>query len=399
MKEVIKKDGKVFKMWVDYSRLDELAKQQIEDISKVPYVQSPVHIMADAHGGYGVPIGTVLKTKGRVIPSAVGNDIGCGMTCFVINKSPNNIDWERFLEVINLMMKQNCQDQEMRMNLLEAGYIEPVKTAGVSRYISSYKEDGRFSHVRRELYKKAEEHFGTIGGGNHFIEAGETDDGRVYILVHSGSRGLGSIVNVAYGSIACDFSEAVLVDGFNKDLASLPVSPDLSEELSSIGKDYLTFVDMLSEWATENRICIANRIMCSMFGAIENSDVAIVDCTHNFAKYDVKTDTVTHYKGANKTSSNVIIAGSSGTKSHIVQYKRNLHGFFCSHGAGRDMSRTVAKGCITQDEADKSTSHVLQNSNPIDECPLAYKNIDVVMDAQSDLVRVIMTLYPKISFK
>lgn len=394
MKEAFTINKTVFKLWLDSDGLDDLAQSQLEDISKLPFVKSPVNIMADAHGGYGVPIGTVLQTRGHIIPAAIGNDIGCGMTCAILNKSANKTDWQFIFGAIKAVLEpMTLMPNEYRVNLYTHNNPYP------NPYESIRMKEGEVEAVKvsKDLSEKTSSHFLTIGGGNHFVEAGETDDGRVYIMVHSGSRGLGSIVADRYGDFACDINEALFSVNSNRDLASIPITGN--NVLSNVGREYLRWTERLAKWATNNRMSIIHDVIGSAYGSTDYSDINIVNCTHNFATFDEESGIVTHYKGANKTTSPVIVAGSCGTKSFIAKYRENKHGLFCSHGAGRDMSRTVAKGCITQDDADRATSHVLQNSNPIDECPLAYKNIDVVMDAQSDLVRVIMTLYPKISFK
>ena len=391
MKEVKKIGDVVFKLWVDSATLDEGAISQIKDIAKLPFVKSPVNIMADAHGGYGVPIGTVLKTKGCVIPSAIGNDIGCGMTCFILNISPDKVHWKDTMstieETIDLIQWQKDSGLFSNQDYAYTGLNLGVNTT----------MDGEHIKVADRLQKKSNEHFGTIGGGNHFIEAGETDDGRVYVMVHSGSRGLGSIVAYEYGAFACDINDALMSSNNNRDLSNIPVSG--VKVLSDVGLEYLHWVDELTIWANSNRGFIIDTIIKMVFGDVDSSDIASVNCTHNFATYDKEADAVTHYKGANKTTSPVIIAGSCGTKSYIVQHKHNKHGIFCSHGAGRVMSRTQAKAAFTQEEADKTTSHIIQSSNSIDESPLAYKDIDDVMGLQDDLVTKLITLYPKVSVK
>lgn len=169
--------------------------------------------------------------------------------------------------------------------------------------------------------------------------------------------------------------------------------------LSNVGREYLRWTERLTKWATNNRMSIIHDVIGSAYGSTDYSDINIVNCTHNFATFDEESGIVTHYKGANKTTSPVIVAGSCGTKSFIAKYRENKHGLFCSHGAGRLMSRSASKLSFSQEEADKVTSHIIQHSNSVDESPLAYKDIDVVMRDQSDLIESITALYPNVSFK
>lgn len=216
-------------------------------------------------------------------------------------------------------------------------------------------------------------------------------------MVHSGSRGLGSIVADRYGDFACDINEALFSVNSNRDLASIPITGN--NVLSNVGREYLRWTERLTKWATNNRMSIIHDVIGSAYGSTNCSDINIVNCTHNFATFDEESGVVTHYKGANKTTSPVIVAGSCGTKSFIAKYRENKHGLFCSHGAGRLMSRSASKLSFSQEEADKVTSHIIQHSNSVDESPLAYKDIDVVMRDQSDLIESITTLCPNVSFK
>ena len=374
-------------IWTD--EVEEQAKQQLINTASMPFVAPHVAVMPDVHYGLGATIGSVVPTVGAIIPAAVGVDIGCGM-CAV----PTNLKASDLPESLAALRSD----------------IEAVVPVGFGAHSDDkhLTDDEMFSlpshgmnHVR-ERYGIQEPkqgiwgQLGTLGGGNHFIEVCLDEQDNVWVMLHSGSRGIGNRIGRQFITLA---KEDMIQQGHSlpdKDLAYL------TEDTQKF-KDYLTAVTWAQDYAALNRRVMLRRILEVMkrhFPTMEvNIEERVINCHHNYISKEV------HYgqelyitrKGAVRAQAGDmgIIPGSMGVQSYIVQGLGSEEAFHsCSHGAGRRMSRTKAKKAFTVEDHEKATEGVecRKDAGVLDETPGAYKDIDVVMDHQSDLVAPMATL-------
>lgn len=371
------------KMWLDDIEPGALA--QAQNLADLPLAFKHIALMPDCHQGYGMPIGGVLATTDVVIPNAVGVDIGCGM-CVI--KTP-------ILDAYSGTLKKVL------------GMIRKRIPVGFNRHKSRQDADllpqvsPRPNHlpVIKKHWKTALCSLGTLGGGNHFIELQEDRNGRLWVMIHSGSRNLGKQVADVYNKTAV----ALNTDWYSQvpkkyDLAFLPLN---SKEADS----YLEEMNYCVEYALANRTLMMDRVHECLVEAFEPFDrPPQINIAHNYARMEnhFGTNVMIHRKGATSARENEmgIIPGSQGTCSYIVRGLGNRESFYsCSHGAGRRMGRKQA--CRELSLADQQAIldnqgiiHGIRNESDLDEAPGAYKDIDVVMKNQSDLVEIITRLRP-----
>ena len=384
MKQVVSEGCRVpIKMWV--SDIEENALAQARNLANLPFIFKHVALMPDCHSGYGMPIGGVIATKGVVIPNAVGVDIGCGMCAVKTSLNEINTDVLKTImsgirELVPLGFDHHKQAQEE--SLMPS--LENVPEHGI---------------VYRQ-YTAAKKQIGTLGGGNHFIEIQKGSDRHVWIMIHSGSRNIGLKVAKHYNKLAIHLNERwhSSVDK-KQDLAFLPI--EIQE-----AKDYFAEMQYCVDFAFANRLLMMERIK-SVFTSVigENfSALEFINIAHNYARWESHfgTNVIVHRKGATSAREGEvgIIPGSQGTKSYIVQGKGNTESFqSCSHGAGRTMGRKQAqRELVLEEEIEKLNSkgivHSIRNTRDLDEAPGAYKNIDIVMANQVDLVDILVELSP-----
>jgi tRNA-splicing ligase RtcB len=373
-----------FKIWLD--EVDEKTLEQAKNLANLPFAYKWGCLMADAHCGYGMPIGGVIATKGVVIPNAVGVDIGCGMMAL---KTPlTNITRHQLKKILSKIrqviptgFKHHKQSQD--------GILMPLVGAPLSHSI-----------VWTE-YNRALKQIGTLGGGNHFIEIQKGSDGHIWIMIHSGSRNLGYKVARHYNTLAKElntkwFSTVPL----KSDLAFLPLD---SEE----GKKYMAEMQYCVDFAYSNRRLMMQRVVECFDSVIENwcsIDCEMINIAHNYASLEnhFGENVMVHRKGATLAREGTvgIIPGCQGSKSYIVRGKGNPESFHsCSHGAGRLMSRAVAKKVLSLENEQKKLDnkgilHSVRGKNSLDEAPGAYKDIQRVMELQTDLVDITVELEP-----
>ncbi|MGN6560744.1 MAG: RtcB family protein [Candidatus Nitrosocosmicus sp.] len=379
----------LIKMWTDYVPVEDEAMQQITNISKLPFIHRHIAIMPDVHYGIGATVGSVIPTKGAVIPASVGVDIGCGM--FAIETSLNAND-----------LPDNLYD--LRSN------IESVVPVGMNHFSLSNCVANSYEFITNSLYNKIilkhpkiesktnpAQQLGTLGGGNHFVELCLDKKNSLWIMLHSGSRGIGNRIGTYFIEQAKLEMEKYHIVNYlpHKDLSYLV-------ENTEIFDDYIEAMHFAQSYAAYNRSCIFRSIVQVLeryFNrTIEFKDKAI-NCHHNYTKKE------NHFgenvwltrKGAVDASLNKlgIIPGSMGERSFIVRGLGNKESFnSCSHGAGRVMSRTKAKNIISLDQHIEDTKGVecKKDSSVLDETPKAYKDIDDVMKSQEDLVEIVHEL-------
>lgn len=380
------------KGWVRGVPLEDSAKQQLQNIAALPFVGPWVAVMPDVHLGKGATVGSVVPTKGAIIPAAVGVDIGCGMaavrTTLTAKDLPDNLaqlrsSIERGVPVGNGRGGDHGKLPDgIHTRLVEsglAGRLERIKA--------------RHRAIRTD---KVDRQIGTLGGGNHFIEVCLDESDAVWVMLHSGSRGTGNLIGSYFIERARqELAQRVL--GFNlpdKDLAFFIEGEPLFD-------DYVEAVSWAQDYARANREAMMAKVLAEMRHRLPKFALAAmaVNCHHNYVQKETHAgeELLVTRKGAVSARAGElgIIPGSMGTCSYIVRGKGNTDSFHsCSHGAGRVMSRTAARQQITLAQHREATAHVecRKDAAVIDESPAAYKSIDAVMAAQADLVDVLHTL-------
>jgi tRNA-splicing ligase RtcB len=389
-------NGAPIKAWTRGVPLEEEAKQQLFNIASLPFIYRWVAVMPDVHLGKGATVGSVIPTKKAIIPAAVGVDIGCGMMAVRTSLTASDLpeDLGRLRSVIERAVPHGRTDNGGR-NDRGAWRQPPARNLEVwSRLEPTYNE---IVSKHPKLGKGNDlNHLGTLGTGNHFIEVCLDENQTVWFVLHSGSRGVGNRIGQFFIELAKKDMQRWMINLPDKDLAYLP-------EGSDHFNDYVKAVHWAQNYAMSNR----ELMMESIISAVRASNLLppfeanaeVVNCHHNYVAVEE------HYgervfvtrKGAVRAGKDDlgIIPGSMGAKSFIVKGKGNPESFeSCSHGAGRAMSRGEAKRRFTVEDHIKATEGIecRKDVDVIDETPAAYKSIEAVMKAQSDLVDVVHTL-------
>jgi len=384
MEQVLTTERIPIKMWLN--DMEDGALKQAKDVANLPFAYKWVSIMPDSHQGYGMPIGGVLATDDVVVPNAVGVDIGCGMvavkTALTEISTEQKIQWARDVRgLIPIGLgKQNEDDQEWE-GFDRAPDIEVTST---------------------EL-NKSRKQLGSLGAGNHFIELQKDEMGYIWIMIHSGSRNFGYRVAKHYHKVAQVLCEKWQSDIPNKDLAFLPVS-------EKIGREYLEAMGFALDYAWANRDLMMEHAKYALtlstgLGADGFDEVANIH--HNYAslEHHYGRNVFVHRKGAIKAAVGTIgiVPGSMGTSSYITEGLGTPESFkSSSHGAGRTMGRGQARRTLNlQEERDKMLNVIgkPRSEKNLDESPGAYKDINVVMENQKDLVKILVKLNPLVSIK
>jgi tRNA-splicing ligase RtcB len=392
--------GVPVKMWTNGVPVEAQALKQLENSARLPIVFKHVAVMPDVHYGLGATIGSVIPTFKAIIPAAVGVDIGCGMmackTTLRAEDLPDNLGPLR--TEIEKAVPHGSAPKTYRRNgsVREVGaWTNPPSAADaawsqlVDEFESICLDYPRLKNTNNHR------HMGTLGGGNHFVEVCLDESGGVWIMLHSGSRGVGNAIGTHFIELAKKDAELHQRNLPDKDLAYL-------EEGSQYFGDYVRGVGWAQKFARLNREVMMQAAIGALRKVISKpfeTHLEAVNCHHNYVQKETHfgQEVFVTRKGAvsAKAGELGIIPGSMGAKSFIVRGKGNPDSFMsCSHGAGRTMSRTQAKKLFTVDDQIKATEGVecRKDADVIDEIPMAYKDIDAVMLAQSDLVEVVYTL-------
>lgn len=384
------------KMWLPEYRLDQKAQQQLAILRNHPALTSHIAVMPDAHGGYGVPIGTVIKTQDCVIPNAVGVDIGCGMGV-AAHSGEFPMDRDFWLEFEDNVIKN------VPVGIGKGGSREGHHAKiNVNNWDVKFEKNSfppEFHDEYPDAFARIHSQIGTLGGGNHFMEVLFDEHGNLIMMVHSGSRGIGA-------AIAGYFNKRTDTHGIPKDLGVLHAD---TEEM----KQYLKLVNMATLYAKLNRDKLkqqmrnvyaemAQRYKLNAWAPKKNLTWYEFDVVHN--NVFLADGMYVHRKGAAPAGLGVmsVIPGSMGTSSFVVKGLGNPDSYnSSSHGAGRLMGRAAAKKDITPEEFRQSMEGVYTrvHDRNIDESPLAYKDINEVMAQQTDLVEVERELVPLITIK
>ena len=387
MYDLIESRGAPIKAWTHGVPVEPEARKQLKNIAELPFIHGHVAVMPDVHLGRGATVGSVIPTKGAIIPAAVGVDIGCGMAAVMTNitaaQLPDSLKKIRAGIEAVIPVGQGSHKQPPRR----------AEAAWYQRHKSGY-EAIEAKHPKIAEKKSAALQIGTLGGGNHFIEICLDEADRVWVMLHSGSRNIGNRIGQYFIAKAKEEVEAAGLKLPDRDLAWLGEGTDAFN-------DYVEAVGWAQDYARSNRDVMmgaALKVLHDTWPDITTMEVA-VNCHHNYVEREE------HFgervwltrKGAVRAGKGElgIIPGSMGARSFIVRGKGNPDSFeSCSHGAGRAMSRTAAKERFTLEDHIAATAHVecRKDTGVIDETPMAYKDIDAVMAAQSDLVEVVHTL-------
>lgn len=381
---VIQEDGSAaIKMWTDGVPVEEAAVQQLKNIAALPFVYRHLAVMPDVHLGKGATVGSVIATKDAIVPAAVGVDIGCGMCALMTNLHAN--DLPDSLKEIRLGLEEvvpvGMASHKDVPKIADKIWYKQLK----DRYEVIEKKHPKFAPKQSAAYQ-----LGTLGGGNHFIELCLDESGSVWVMLHSGSRGIGNKIGSYFIAQAKEEMVRAGVNLPDKDLAYLT-------EGSALFSDYVEAVGWAQDYAMKNREVMLDQILMTLgrfFPQLQATALQI-NCHHNYVERE------SHFgenvwitrKGAVRARSGDmgIIPGSMGTRSYITIGKGNPESFHSSsHGAGRAMSRGEAKRRFSlKDHADATAGvECRKDAGVLDETPHAYKDIDTVMEAQADLVEI-----------
>lgn len=395
MKQVIAEEGsRPIKIWTN--EVEGTALAQLKNIAKLPFIHpNGVAAMPDVHAGIGATIGSVIATEKAIIPAAVGVDIGCGMNAVRLTLKASDLP-DSLAEI------RTAIEAAIPVGSNKSGSRrEDQITPSLVKEMHKLADKSPASHQTQEFvlgpdfWKKCITQLGTLGSGNHFIEICIDQDQHVWVMLHSGSRGIGNAIGRHYIDRAKHNMEKYFISLPDAALAYLP---DGTEDF----EDYVEAVQWAQDYALANRKLMMEEVLLVLKEKIP-VEFSILDegvnCHHNYVERENhfgRNVWVTR-KGAIRAREGElgIIPGSMGQRSYIVRGKGNLQSYCsCSHGAGRSMSRTEARKRFTVDDLKVQTQGVecRKDDAVLDEIPSAYKDIDQVMDNQKDLVEVVHTL-------
>ena len=395
---VIQQGGTPIRLWTQGVPVDEKAHDQLIKASQMPFIYKWLAVMPDVHVGIGATIGSVIPTKEAIIPSAVGVDIGCGMmavqTTLNANDLPDNLHGLR-CELEKAIPHGRSKSRGRGSNRDKGAWSKPTDT--VLDGWKTLTDDFKLLCEKHPRLKNTNNlnHLGTLGTGNHFVEICLDEHEQVWIMLHSGSRGVGNAIGRYFIELAREDMRKWFINLPDKDLAYFAEGTEHFD-------DYWFAVGWAQRFAFKNREIMMENAIKAVREVINkpfDAKVKAVNCHHNYvAKEEHYGEEVfVTRKGAvrAKVGEYGIIPGSMGAKSFIVRGKGNEESFCsCSHGAGRVLSRTEAKKRFTVADQIAQTEGVecRKDKDVIDEIPSAYKDIEAVMHAQRDLVEVVHTL-------
>ena len=393
--ELFETDGVPIKAWTRGVGIEKQAKQQLENVARLPIVFRHVAVMPDVHYGIGATVGSVVPTEGAIIPAAVGVDIGCGMmaveTTLGAAQLPDSLKAVR--SAIEEAVPHGRSDNGGRHD--RGAWRRGIPAAPAAAW------EG-LAPVYRELADKHPKlgqgndvnHLGTLGTGNHFIEVCLDERDRVWFMLHSGSRGVGNRIGTYFIELAKRDMRRHIKDLPDKDLAYL-------SEGTKHFDDYVAAVEWAQRYAMTNRRLMMDAVIGAARAQLPPFELGelAVNCHHNYVarEHHFGRDVFVTRKGAVRARLGDlgIIPGSMGARSFIVRGKGEAQSFCsCSHGAGRAMSRGEAKRRFTVADHVAATAGIecRKDAEVIDETPMAYKPIDKVMEAQQELVEVVHEL-------
>lgn len=377
--------------------VEKSAYRQLLNMSKLPIIHSHIAAMPDVHYGLGATVGSVIPTRAAIIPAAVGVDIGCGMNAIRLSLSagqlPDNLRAlrlaiERDIPVgFNMHKSDRVPDSTVR-----------ALSGGLMRILDKHP---KLKPNKAKPYQTWIRQLATLGGGNHFIELCLDEKNDVWVMLHSGSRGIGNAIGRYFIEMARRDMEKLDVRLPDRDLAYF-------NQGSRHFDDYIEAVDWAQDYAMANRREMMRIIIDVLKRRLPDFTVTreAINCHHNYVAKETHFNETVYVtrKGAIRAGQGElgIIPGSMGARSFIVRGKGNAASFCsCAHGAGRVMSRNAAKRSFNKQDLEDQTHGVecRKDKAVIDEIPSAYKDIDKVMQNQSDLVEVVHTLKQVVCIK
>ena len=380
--------------FLDPGTIEAAAKQQLENLSELPFIFKHIAVMPDCHVGKGATVGTVIATKGAIIPAAVGVDIGCGMiavkTKFLAKDLPDN------LEKLRTGIERRIP--------LGAGAFNRKLTDSAKKRVSQLKQQAKQDY--QDVDKRWTEALGSLGSGNHFIEISLDESNQVWVVLHSGSRGIGNRLAMKHIRIAQKLMDQKSIQLKDRDLAFLL-------EHQTEFDQYITDLLWAQEFALLNREEMMDRVMTELSylfyqedGHQKDIELERINCHHNFTQREnhFNENVWLTRKGAIQMTAGQkgVIPGSMGTRSYIVSGLGNPMAYHSApHGAGRRFSRGEARRRFNMDDFKKAMAGIecRHSAKLIDELPMAYKDIDEVMENSKDLVKVDHTLKQIVNVK
>ncbi|MGI6703814.1 MAG: RtcB family protein [Clostridia bacterium] len=373
------------KVWLENSeQMDEGCLRQALNLSNLPFVHKWVALMPDTHEGYGMPIGGVIAVEGAIIPNAVGVDIGCGVAFVETNKHKSELSPGEYKNLVGQIMRDIPTGFRHHAKRQRCETLEQSEFAKVMEH---KKMPEGLPQIEEGYYQA-----GTLGGGNHFIELQEDEEGRLCIMVHSGSRNFGYKVARFFNNWAKELNDRQSYPVPKEyDLAYLPLGTTEADQ-------YISWMTLALEFARENRQLMLDVVKERLAAKVPGIEFGVeVNAHHNYAakEYHYGKEVWVHRKGAIRAEEGEtgIIPGAMGSYSYIVRGRGNAESFCsCSHGAGRSMGRRQARERFSVEKTMvdlKEQGVILGKQNKRDvseECRFAYKDIDFVIGQQLDLI-------------
>lgn len=397
MQVIAEENKRPIKAWIDGVELEDAARQQLLNVAALPFIYKHIAVMPDVHWGMGATVGSVIPTQGAIIPAAVGVDIGCGMMACKTSLKASDLP-DNLLSVRTAIEAAVPHGRSDNGGANDKGRHQNIPSVVVDAFAAMSGALGEIAGKHEKIERAAEgcmAHMGTLGTGNHFIEVCLDENQDVWVMLHSGSRGIGNKIGSYFIEKAKEDMRRWFINLPDADLAYIP-------EGSELFSDYMKALHWAQGFAKANRQTMMLLVVDALkkeLGREFDAEVLAVNCHHNYVNKE------NHYgknvwltrKGAVRAREGDlgIIPGSMGVQSYIVRGKGNPESFHsCSHGAGRRMSRTAAAKKFTLEDHALATAGVecRKDIGVIDETPGAYKSIDAVMAAQKDLVEIVHTL-------
>jgi tRNA-splicing ligase RtcB (3'-phosphate/5'-hydroxy nucleic acid ligase) len=388
VRTVIEGSGAPVKVWT--TDLDAATRQQLANVAALPIVHGHVAAMPDVHLGIGATVGSVIATRRAIIPAAVGVDIGCGMCAARTTVTARDLDEKRLRRVYDHIVDTVPVGMAQHQTLHAGQAALQRFDAGLKRITEHHPgvlgKVGRKSRWTHQL--------GTLGGGNHFIEVCLDQADRVWVMLHSGSRGIGNAIGTYFTELARQDMARLQMHLPDRDLAYL-------QEGTRHFDDYVHAVSWAQDYARVNSELMMALVLEALRQHLPAFEVTAeaVNCHHNYVQRErhLGADVWVTRKGAIRAGQGElgIIPGSMGARSYIVRGKGNADSFeSCAHGAGRRLSRRASARQFNEADLIRQTEGVVcrKDRGVIDEIPAAYKDIDQVMANQTDLVDVVHTL-------
>ena len=385
---VTKGQNALIRSWTEGVAFEDQAFAQVLNVTSLPFIHKHVAVMPDVHWGIGATVGSVIPTKGAIIPAAVGVDIGCGMvaarTTLTANDLPESLSGIR-AEIEDAVPVGQGEHKV-------SPYKDTYRKSGLAGLLDKHPKLATMT--RGNIWDKAVRQTGSLGGGNHFIEVCLDTEDRVWVMLHSGSRGVGNLIGRYFIEIAKEDMRKHHINLRDVNLAYV-------SEGTQHFDDYVDAVGWAQDYAANNRDVMMKLVIEALRKHLPDFKIedAAINCHHNYVQQESHfgANVWVTRKGAVSAREGQlgIIPGSMGERSFIVRGKGNPESFCsCSHGAGRVMSRGKAKEAISLDDHAEATHGVecRKDAGVLDESPAAYKDIDAVMAAQDDLVEIVHTL-------